>query len=116
MSNQMNNQMSKQSERGEIVRQMSEFIKDKTKAERVLLFGSCARGDMVSDSDVDMLVILQTDKKPYQEAVAIRKMLDKQFGIPFPLDLVVRTPEQIQKRLELGDFFFKHVMNEGVYL
>lgn len=81
--------------------------------ERVVLFGSYARGNPHDGSDVDMLVIMEHDKrKDVEQAVAI----DVQLQRKFPLDLIVRRPSEIQKRLATGDVFLRTILGEGQVL
>ena len=83
----------------------SQQIIEKFQPERIILFGSYAYGQPNEDSDVDLLVIL-----PFEEiAVAIRQ----QIKAPFPLDLIARTPEQIQQRLNMGNFFIPDIISKG---
>ena len=81
--------------------------------ERVVLFGSYAKGNPNEDSDVDMLVIMEHDKrKDVEQAVAI----DVQLPRKFPLDLIVRRPSEISKRLAMGDVFLRSILGEGQVL
>ena len=80
--------------------------------ERVLLFGSYARGTATVDSDVDLLVVLPFEGKPVQKAVEIRLKVRS----PFPLDLIVRTPEKGRERLALDDDFIREIVEEGKLL
>ena len=84
-------------------------IKQKFNPKKVILFGSHAYGKPTRDSDVDLLVIMRTKLKPIEQAVLIRK----EFPSPFPLDLIVRTSEEITKRIKEGDFFLKTILKEG---
>lgn len=95
---------------------LADIIKKEFKAKEVILFGSYAYGKPSESSDVDILVILNTNLKPYQQAALIRVCLSKEIGMKFPMDLMVRTPQQIKERLQLGDFFIGKIMNKGVYL
>lgn len=79
---------------------------------KIILFGSHAYGIPAGDSDVDLLVVMETDQRTIEQAVAIRQAVD----FPFPVDLLVRTPEQIEERLRLGDFFVKEVLSRGKVL
>ncbi len=79
---------------------------------RVILFGSHARRGAGSNSDVDLLVLLPFRGKACRKALEILQRLDP----PFPIDLVVRTPEQFEKRLREGDFFMQRVEEEGIVL
>ena len=80
--------------------------------QRVILFGSHAEGRAGEDSDVDLLVIMQTGRSTVDESVAIRMAIRP----PFPVDLLVRTPEMIKQRLELGDPFVAEIMRHGKLL
>ena len=87
-------------------------IVDRFHPDKIWLFGSFAHGTPTSDSDVDLLVAMDTSLRNVQQAVEIRKAVD----FPFPVDLLVRTPEQIAERLALGDGFFRDVMTKGIVL
>jgi predicted nucleotidyltransferase len=81
--------------------------------ERVVLFGSYARGTPHEDSDVDMLVVMDHDKKKdVEQAVTI----DVQLRRKFPLDLIVRRPSEIKERLAMGDTFLRAILGEGQVL
>lgn len=79
---------------------------------KVWLFGSFAYGAPTPDSDVDLLIVMETSLRNVQQAVEIRKAVD----FPFPVDLLVRTPQQIAARLALGDVFFREVLTRGIVL
>ncbi len=80
--------------------------------EKVLLFGSHAYGRPAYDSDVDLLVIMKTRLRSVEQAVAIRQAVQ----CSFPLDLMVRTPAQLEKRLRLGDYFLQDIVRRGIVL
>jgi predicted nucleotidyltransferase len=79
---------------------------------RVILFGSYAHGTPSSDSDVDLLVEMETRLSNVEQAVAIRRDVD----LPFPTDLLVRTPREIAERLALGDPFPRDILAKGLVL
>ncbi len=79
---------------------------------KVVLFGSYAKGIVTPDSDVDLLVILPFEGKPVFKSVEMRLKLRPRF----PLDLIVRTPEKVEERLEMEDAFMEEVMEEGKVL
>ena len=91
------------------IQAFSEQIAEQFQPERIILFGSYAYGKPTEDSDVDLLVILPFEELPVQKAITIRQLIKS----PFPLDLIARTPEQIQQRLEMGDFFIRDIINNG---
>ena len=79
--------------------------------DRIVLFGSHARGRANADSDVDILVVLPT-KNEIRESVRLSLALDP----PFPLDLIVRTPDHLRRGLEEGDPFLREVIAHGKVL
>jgi predicted nucleotidyltransferase len=81
-------------------------------AQRVILFGSYARGVVSEDSDVDLLIIGPFEGRSVDKSVEIRLKLRPQF----PLDLIVRTPEKVRTRLEMGDNFMREILAEGKVL
>jgi predicted nucleotidyltransferase len=79
------------------------------KPEKIVLFGSYAYGHPTSDSDVDLLVILKFDGKPVRKAIEIRNRVNPRL----PLDLLVRTPEQIANRVVQNDWFMREILERG---
>ena len=94
------------------IQALSEQIAEKFQPERIILFGSYAGGQPTEDSDVDMLIILPFEESPVDKAIAIRQQVRPLFS----LDLMVGTPQQIQQRLEMGDFFIQNILQNGCTL
>jgi len=80
--------------------------------ERVILFGSYARGDADEDSDVDLLVIMPFEGKGARKAAEIMNSVRP----GFPVDVLVRTPETVRERIKMGDFFLREIVQEGKVL
>lgn len=78
--------------------------------EKIILFGSFAYGKPTPDSDVDLLVIMESDLRPHARVVQISDILDPR---PFPVDIIVRTLSEIEERLRVGDCFFREVLSRG---
>lgn len=82
---------------------------EKYKPEKIFLFGSSVNGKMNNDSDLDFLII-KDDKKTFHERVAeVYGLVKKDIAA----DFIVVTPEEFNKRLQLGDPFFKSIVLEG---
>jgi len=81
-------------------------------AERVILFGSYARGTVTEDSDVDLLVIGPFEGRSVDKSVEIRMKLRP----GFPIDLLVRTSDKVRQRMEIGDEFMRKIIEEGKVL
>jgi predicted nucleotidyltransferase len=81
-------------------------------AKQVILFGSYARGTVTEDSDVDLLVVGPFKGRSVDKSVEIRMKLRP----GFPIDLLVRTPEKVRQRIEMGDDFMRDIVEEGKVL
>ena len=109
----------RQREPGELVvdPQIEERLQDVTKRiveafapQRIILFGSYAYGQPNLDSDVDLLIVMESDERPAARATRVSRLLRPR---PFPMDIVVRTPQEIQDRLEIGDYFIREALEQG---
>lgn len=79
------------------------------KPDKIILFGSYAYGRPNADSDVDLLVIMPFDPRQGRKSLEIRQSL----RAGFPVDLLVRRPEDVEDRLARGDTFLKEVTRKG---
>ena len=95
------------------IRSFSEAIARQFRPQKIVLFGSYARGNPREDSDVDMLVIMpRTRDRGERTSVRIRQAIPRDF----PLDLLVRTPSDVAKRLRWGDPFMRELIENGKVL
>jgi predicted nucleotidyltransferase len=78
--------------------------------DRIIVFGSHVYGQPTPDSDVDLLIIMDSDERPAARATQVSRALRPR---PFPMDILVRTPEEIERRLEIGDYFIREVLEHG---
>lgn len=83
--------------------------------EKIILFGSAARGDYHTNSDIDLLIIKKSTKKKAQRAKEVFELL-RTIPRTYSLDPLVYTPEEIGQRLAVGDYFVKRIMTEGKVL
>jgi predicted nucleotidyltransferase len=79
----------------EAIQRLSESIAREFRPSSIILFGSYAYGAPTDDSDVDLLVILPFSGKPIHKALEIITKVKPSI----PLDLLVRTPEQVEERI-----------------
>jgi len=93
------------------IRRYVERVVERFHPEKVILFGSHAYGRPTPDSDVDLFVIMP-NRRGINWTDRIRWVLPAQF----PMDLLVRTPEYVAKRLALGDWFVREILEWGVVL
>ncbi len=92
--------------------QVVEQIVEKFKPQKIILFGSYARGNPRPESDVDLLVVMDTPLKESKQSLEIHRHLNVMFG----LDLIVHTPKRLKERVDMGDWFLRDVLKEGKVL
>ncbi len=96
----------------EEIKAFARRIEEEFHPERIILFGSYAHGTPSPDSDVDILVVLPFEGKPWRMASLIRKRVHP----PFPADILARTPSQIHDRMQRGDCFLREITEQGEVL
>lgn len=96
-----------------LIRRVVQQIIDRCHPQRIVLFGSHAYGRTHRNSDVDLLVVMQSKKRPAERASDVIRSLH---FYPFPMDILVRTPREIRRRLQVGDPFFEEIENKGKIL
>ena len=93
------------------IRKFSAAVAREFRPEKIILFGSYASGKPTPDSDVDVLVVmpLARGQRDVRQAAAIRDRV----RAPFPMDVMVRSPRQIEQRLAQGDGFIRDIFRHG---
>ena len=92
------------------IRAVAKRIAETFEPEEIILFGSYAYGKPRPESDVDLLVVMNTQLRYRQQRLEISRALSPR---PFPLDIVVQTPAQLQRRVAMGDRFLSDVASKG---
>lgn len=103
----------------EEVREIIQHIVKKLLADyapqKVILFGSYASGQPHSGSDIDVLIIKETSERFIERWITVRRILsDPQRTIP--LETLVLTPQEVAKRLAMGDQFLAEILETGEVL
>ncbi len=89
----------------EIVRRVVEVAAP----DRIVLFGSAARGEMGPHSDVDLLVVTETDDVHRLTADIYANL----FGVGAPVDVIVASPEQVERYRDTHALVIKPALREG---
>jgi uncharacterized protein len=87
-------------------------VVDRFDPTRVILFGSYAYGKPTVDSDVDLLVVMPHRGPSAKVASRIRLACPRNF----PMDLIVRSPAEVRRRIARGDTFLDEVTSKGIVL
>ena len=83
----------------------------KNKPKAIILFGSAARGEAGEDSDLDILVIKETNKDYFDRVREVRSSVRSNV----PLDIIVLTPKEARE-LPKRNSFFSQILKEGKIL
>jgi len=96
----------------------AQAIAEHFKPQRILLFGSYATGNAHEDSDVDLMVIMPYDEAQYKyrrtrAAAKISRLIYTAFDYAGALDVMVRSPQELQERIRVGDLFIQEILKTG---
>jgi uncharacterized protein len=94
------------------IRTLAARIAEEFRPQRIVLFGSHAHASARPDSDIDLLVIMTVEGPRYRLAARIRASLP----VTTPIDVVVRSPEDVRTARAKGDPIVLDAMQTGVVL
>jgi predicted nucleotidyltransferase len=95
------------------IRSIALHIAQRFNPEQIILFGSHAYGKPSAESDVDLLVIMDTPADEMEAMVEIAKSLPI---LTFGVDVIVRSRGTLERRKRLGDWFLREVTQKGKIL
>jgi predicted nucleotidyltransferase len=93
------------------IRRFARQIAERFQPEKIILFGSYAYGTPHEESDVDLLVVM-----PASDVVSQSIHISLASERLFSLDLIVRTPKQVERGLREDDWFLREVIEKGKVL
>lgn len=94
----------------EKIEEMIRRIAERFHPDRIILFGSYARGEAGPDSDVDLLVVMPVSGSRRRTAVEIDLMLA---GSGLPKDIIVMTPEEVARTKDIVGTIAYPAVREG---
>ena len=92
------------------IRRIAVQLGNAANASQVILFGSYARGEATDRSDVDLMVVAETDLPRHKRAVALYKQFRP---YPFGMDIVVYTPDEVDEARRSDLAVVSTVLREG---
>lgn len=96
-----------------LIRSIAEQIAERFDPNRIVLFGSWARGDAAPHSDIDLFVEMESEQTIPERAISISRT----FGLRWwPMDLVVYTPEEVEQVRGVHGTLYSIVEDEGKVL
>ena len=94
----------------DLLRQIADRIVADFSPQRIVLFGSHASGQADPDSDVDLLVIMDSDEPPAARSARVSRSCRPRY---LPMDIMVRTPQEVAARLRGFDPFLEDILTHG---
>lgn len=96
-----------------LLEEITRRIRAVSDPEQIILFGSRARGDFGSDSDVDLLIIKDNIESTHVETSRIYRALSE---MPVPVDIVVVRPSYVAKYKDIVGTIIRPALREGKVL
>lgn len=93
--------------------EIKEKIVKEFQPQKIILFGSYAWGTPTDDSDLDLFIIKESQERRIDRQRKLRKIL---WGSEVPMDFLVYTPKEVEKRLEIEDPFVSYILSKGKVL
>lgn len=97
----------------QLLRELATAIADRFAPQKIVLFGSHVWGTPDAGSDVDLLVVMDSDLPAAARSARISRECRPRL---LPLDVIVRTPSEVAERLGMGDPFLRRILDEGQVL
>jgi len=99
-----------------IIKKVTRQLIKKYKPIKIVLFGSYANGTSDENSDIDLLIIKDTDKKRRVDRFIEVKKLIFDPKIKIPISPIVLTSKEVKERLSMGDNFIEEILEKGKVL
>ena len=94
----------------EAIEQLVRHIIELVHPLRIILFGSAARGEMESDSDIDVLVVMPEGVHRRRTAQLLYRQI-RGLGVPF--DILVATPDDLERHKDNIGLIYQSILREG---
>jgi len=93
-----------------LLQEITSRIVENFDPEKVILFGSQVSGAARADSDIDLLIIMESHLSALQRAVEVKRACRPRF---VAMDVLVKTPEEMKARLQQGNLFLRQILEQG---
>ena len=98
-----------------LILRVAKRIAEQYEPKKIILYGSYAYGEPTQDSDVDLLIIKNTDKRLIDRWIEVKKLL-RDVAQSLPVSPLVYTEEEIDERNTMKDFFIAEIFEKGEVL
>ena len=95
-----------------LIEDVVERVRRDYRPRRIVLFGSYANGRPGPDSDIDLLIVKETEARPIDRRVEVARIAADP-GRTIPVEAIVLTPAEVEARLAAGDQFVAEILSSG---
>ena len=99
----------------QVIHNIVEKLVKEYQPSQIILFGSYADGHSDRDSDIDLLIVKDTQDRPIDRRVRASRVISNPKRL-IPLEILVLTPHELEERLKLNDQFLKEILARGKLL
>ncbi|MGH7273861.1 MAG: nucleotidyltransferase domain-containing protein [Nitrospiria bacterium] len=99
----------------EILERIVAVLREHYEPEQIILFGSYAHGKPNKDSDIDLLIVKETDKPFFQRLAELRSIVSE-YRHGYAFETMVVTHKELKERLKRAVQFFQAIMEKGTVL
>jgi predicted nucleotidyltransferase len=100
----------------EVIKKIVDLLIKEYHPDKIILFGSYAYGKPTEDSDIDLLIIKESDKKRRIDRFVEVQSLIYNKEARIPVSPLVLTKEELEERLSIGDDFIEEIITKGKVL
>lgn len=97
----------------ETIKAITERIADSCHPQQIVLFGSHARGNATEESDIDLLVVMESNLPPHKRNIALKRLFPRR---TFSLDAFVYTPQEFLKYKDIPGTLAYTASHDGTLL
>ena len=95
---------------------MVDFVVSKYKPEKIILFCSYATKTERKNSDIDLLIIKETNKRFVDRVIELVQLIREHFGFKYPVEHLIYTPEEWKSAEGINSAFIRLVSSKGIVL
>ncbi len=99
----------------ELLKEIVEKLKVEYKPIKIILYGSYAHGNPREDSDIDLLILKDTNEKRVERFVQVKSIIYNPKR-KIPISPLIFSPAELNERLKMEDDFIKEILNTGIIL
>jgi len=100
----------------DIISSIVKLLIERYSPQKIILFGSYANETNTKDSDIDLLIIKEDDKKSRIERFIEVKRIIYNPSLKIPISPLVLTKDELNERINIGDDFIKEIISKGKVL